>query len=50
VALTWAGFNVLLEELELQELNQILAYLSDTFTRMNDLSLSLKRQKYKHIE
>ncbi|XP_037800341.1 protein ZBED8-like [Penaeus monodon] len=32
----------LLEELESQEFNQILAYLSDIFTRMNDLSLSFQ--------
>ena len=32
----------LLEELESHEFNQMLAYLSDIFTRMNDLSLSLQ--------
>ena len=32
----------LLEELESQEFNQMVAYLSDLFTRMNDLSFSLQ--------
>ena len=32
----------LLEELKWQESNQICAYLSDIFTRMNDMSISIQ--------
>ena len=38
------------EEMESKEFVQILAYLSDIFSRMNNLSFSMQWGKYKHIK